>query len=373
MTGPAQHLAMVPQPRAGLLRLEFAAGRPFLWYEGETLVLPSSMRFKRSPASMTLLPLVTPGPSGRSLLACALALLSVVACQPEKKSQKDSAGTVPSASASASASAAPAASGGPGDSEKPTAKEVRNLLATPVPQADIDKVINPKGLTPYAGPTGTISGVVKVTGDAPVEHADVLRAIAPDCGPFASATYGKTPREGADRTAADVLVAVTGYDAFVPAKGAERVVRGSGCAWEARTIALMFGQTLRIGAGDNRAYVPDLLGQRMPAQLFAMPGAEPVSLPPRKPGRFTLVDSMRLYSKADVFVVPYPTFAVTGTDGKFEISGVPVGKVKVNALLPATMAVAEQEVTVKAGETVELAFSLAFDAKAFKALDLPTK
>jgi hypothetical protein len=371
---------MLPQPRPGLLRLaHFATERPFLWYGDETLVLPSSMRFKRKRASMTLLPLVTPGPSSRSLLACVLALVCTIACQPEKKSQKASAGTVPSASASASASAVPASSAAaassaaPGESEKPTAKEVRHLLATPVPQADIDKVINPKGLAPYAGPTGTISGVVKLTGDAPVEHADVLRAIASDCGPVASATYGKTPREGADRTVADVFVAVTGYDAFVPAKGPERVVRGSGCAWEARTIALMFGQTLRIGAGDNRAYVPDLLGQRMPAQLFAMPGAEPVSLPPRKPGRFTLLDSMRLYSKADVFVVPYPTFAVTGTDGKFEISGVPVGKVKVNALLPATMAVAEQEVTVKAGETAELAFSLAFDAKAFKALDRPVK
>lgn len=300
------------------------------------------------------------------LVTAALVVAGAWGCQPAKKSKRDGAGAATSATpAASSAPGSPAASA---SAEKPTAKEVREVLATPVPQAEIDQVVNPRGLAPYSGPTGTVRGVVTLTGDAAVEHPEVLRAIAGDCGSTAQDMYGKTPREGAGRTAADVLVAVTGYDAFVPQASPERIVRGTGCAWEARTVALMFGQTLRVGTGDNRPYVPDLLGQRMPAQLFAMPGAEPVSLPPRRPGRFTLIDSMRLYSKADVFVVPYPTFAVTGLDGTFEIAGVPVGKVKVNALLPATMAVVEKEVTVKEGEAVELALSLAFDAKAFKAL-----
>src|SRR5688572_18185093 len=279
-----------------------------------------------------------------------LALLcAVLACQPDKKAEPRISTQTPAPSAAPQVTSTPNApapsASSEKTSEKPTAKEVRGVLATPVPQADIDKVVNHKGLTPYAGPTGAVRGVVRLTGDAAVEHADVLRAIAADCT-AAKGTYGKTPREGQGRTVADVLVAVTGYDAFVPQKQAERIVKGVGCAWEARTIALMFGQTLRVAAGDNRAYVPDLMGQKMPAQLFAMPGAEPVSLPPRKPGRFRLVDSMRLYSQADVFVVPYPTTAVTALDGTFEITGIPVGKVKVSALLPATMAVSEREIEV---------------------------
>lgn len=170
-----------------------------------------------------------------------------------------------------------------------------------------------------------------------------------------------------------MLVAVTGYDAYVPQKEPAHVVRGVGCAWETRTIALTFGQTLRVQAGDNRPYVPDLMGQSMPAQLFAMPGAEPVNLPPRKPGRYRLVDSMRLYSVADVFVVAYPTFAVTGIDGKFEISGVPVGKVKVSALLPVTMAVSAQDVEVSADKPTELELSLDFDVETYKALKVELK
>jgi len=304
-----------------------------------------------------------------------VAWLLTSACEPNKKSAPEA--SPPTAQSATGAPAAPSsaqASAPPKDSaEKPTAKEVRDVLATPVSQADIDQVVNPKGLSAYAGPTGSVRGVVRVTGDPPIEHPDVLAKIARDCGTAAPALYGKTPREGAGRTLADALVAVTGYDAFVPQKEKARLIQGKGCAWEARTIALTFGQNLRIAAGDNRPYVPDLLGQRMPAQLFAMPGAEPVSLPPRKPGRFTLVDSMRLYATAEVFVVPYPTVTVTGVDGTFEIAGIPVGKVKVNALLPATMAVAEQQVEVKAGETTVVDFSLAFDAKVYRALKVELK
>jgi len=299
------------------------------------------------------------------LLFCA-----AVACQPGEKKAAPGETPAPASTsdpAAASPSAAPSAQASATAGEKPTAKEVRGVLATPVPQPEIDKIVNPKNLAPYSGPTGGVRGIVRITGDPPLAHADVVRAIAPDCT-RGKGTYGKTPREGEGRAVADVLVAVTGYEGFVPQKEATRIVRGVGCAWEARTIALTFGQTLRIAAGDNRAYVPDLLGQKMAAQLFAMPGAEPVSLPPRKPGRYTLIDAMRLYSAADVFVVPYPTFAVTGLDGKFEVSGVPVGKVKVNALLPATMAVVEREVEIKAGETIDLELSLSFDAKAYKAL-----
>jgi hypothetical protein len=310
---------------------------------------------------------VTPVPSGYCRV---LLLTTLVACQPAEKAKKDqapppAAGGSPALVASADPSKAT-------DPHKPTAKEARELLATPVPQAEIDKVVNPKGLPPYSGPTGTVRGVVRVEGDPAVAEADVLAKIAPDCK-AARAMFEKTPREGPGRTLADALVAVTGYPGVVLQKEPTHLVRGVGCAWDTRTIALTFGQVLRITAADNRPYVPDLMGQFMPAQLFAMPGAEPVSLPPRKPGRFRLVDAMRIYSLADVFVVPYPTVDVTDIDGTFEITGVPVGKAKVSALLPASMAVSEKDVEVSADQPAVVDFTLRFDAKAYQALKVELK
>ena len=299
-------------------------------------------------------------------------LLGTLACQPDDKASPVGRPPAQSSAAPAKATAEPPKPAADAAQGKPSAKEMRELLAKPAMQEEIDRLVNPKGLPAYTGPTGTVRGVVHVKGDPAVVHADVLRKIAADCGD-AKSIYGKTPREGIGRTVADVLVAVTGYDGYVPQKEAARVVRGIGCAWEARTVGLMFGQMLRIAAGDKRPYVPDLMGQTMPAQLFAMPGAEPVNLPPRKPGRYRLVDSMRLYNVADVFVVPYPTFAVTGVDGKFEISGVPVGKAKISALLPATMAVSARDIEISAAQPVELELTLDFDAAAYKALKVELK
>src|SRR5258706_15375905 len=83
----------------------------------------------------------------------------------------------------------------------------------PVLLAKVEAAVNPGHLPPYAGPTGTIEGVVTMSGNAPPKQTlDIPFA----CGE-AYATYGKAFREGTGRTVADVLVAVTGYQGFIPA------------------------------------------------------------------------------------------------------------------------------------------------------------
>jgi hypothetical protein len=76
---------------------------------------------------------------------------------------------------------------------------------------------------------------------------------------------------------------------------------------------------------------------------------------------------MRLFMLADVLVVKFPTHAVTGLDGRFVIPHVPVGKVSVSALLPATMEQAQKDVEVHAGELVDVTIALAFDRKKWDA------
>jgi hypothetical protein len=71
---------------------------------------------------------------------------------------------------------------------------------------------------------------------------------------------------------------------------------------------------------------------------------------------------MRLYNVAEVLVVPYATFDVTGFDGVFEIRGVPVGNARIDALLPQTATAVGKDIEVREGQVTEVRLELPFDA-----------
>ena len=234
----------------------------------------------------------------------------------------------------------------------------------PVPVAKIESVINPKHIAPYAGPKGTVEGVVRVTGDAPPKRNITIPF---DCGE-AYATYGKVFREGNDRTLADAMVAVTGYEAYIPAAGDAYPISIHGCAYDRRTIVLTYGQRIEVTNRDTKqSFLPMLEGSRSPAQMVAMPKGDPIKLYPLEVGHYALTEGAKGngFMFADVFVLQYSTHAVTGLDGRYRISGIPAGKVKVSVYLPSidvdlhqdtgTQASSvEREVEIKDGETATL-------------------
>lgn len=250
----------------------------------------------------------------------------------------------PAASASAAASASPSAA----------------PHAIPVPEKVVERTVNPKHRKPYSGPTGTIEGTITITGDEPPTMTKVLKIIPAKCDK-AAAMYGKLFRVDAQKHLADALVAVTGYDAFIPARSDSKMVVGHGCAWDTRTVALTFGQKLEVRSRGRTPYVPELLGAHMASQMVAIPGGSPVILLPDKPGRYQLLDSMHLFMKANVLVLGYSTFAVTGSDGHYEIKGIPAGgKVTVTAFLPQTMGHVGRRVKVEPGKTTQVDLQLTY-------------
>jgi hypothetical protein len=288
---------------------------------------------------------VTPLRRLRAATFVVTAATAVAAC-----SKPETSGSAPSAAPSASLALPPAASGPP----------VMNAL--PLPDATVRAAVNSGGLPPYTGPVGTVRGVITVKGDPPPVLPGVAEKI-PDKCKDARLVYGRLFREGMVRSLADALVTVTGYHAYVPVKQRAVSVLAKGCSYGPRTIALAFGQELLVQSKDGESYIPRLLGSNMKAEMVATPGGSPVKLYPQRPGRFQLIDSMHLYMTADVFVLAYPTFAVTELDGKYEISNVPVGEMTVHAMMPATGASEHHKVTVEAGKTVEANLEIAFDAK----------
>lgn len=254
------------------------------------------------------------------------------------------------ASGAASASAAP--------SSRPPAPVASG---TRVPAVQIQQAVNPDNLPPYSGATGKVHGIVTVSGDTAPTMDWWLAKIPAECS-RARTVYAKLFREGMMRSLADALVSVTGYKGYVkPAADAVRV-EASGCAWNTRMVALTFGQRIDVVSKDDQSYVPELIGTTMPAEMYAIPRGDAVPLYPTHPGRFLLSDGIHPTMFADVFVLKYATFAVTGLDGRYEIDGIPVGKVDVTALLPATLVTSAKSVVIEAGKDLELNFEIAYDA-----------
>jgi hypothetical protein len=224
----------------------------------------------------------------------------------------------------------------------------------------VAKVVNKDGAPPYAGPVGTLRGVVRMEGDAS-PSSDL--PIPAGCGEGA-ATYDKLFRVGQDKALADAMVAVTGYKGFVPAREAAKKVTIQGCAFNKRTVVATFGQRIEVANLDKtRSYMPYLDGGVYSAIMVAVPSGDPVRLYAQEPGRYMLRDMLpKEFLVADVFVLAYPTHDVTGLDGRYEIPGIPVGPVKVNAYLPVLNKTVEREIEIKEGVN-ELELSLSFDAK----------
>jgi len=280
---------------------------------------------------------------GVSLLTSALL---VVGC---KKPSESSAGTgAPSAAASVPVAETPVASG------------------SPIPRELVVEAVNRAHLPVYSGPSGTLRGVIHVTGDPAPELPEVVRQIHGDCEP-AREVYGHLFREGPGRTAADVLVTVTGYSGYVPEQYSKQEAPASNCSFSARTYALTFGQSLEVISKDHKPYVPDLIGAQMPAQLLAMPGGAGSALYPQAPGRYVLVDSMRIFARAEVLVLKYATHAVTGLDGRYQIERIPAGKVTVGVVWPQTGQALQREVEIKASQSTELNLDFNFNQASWRA------
>jgi hypothetical protein len=179
------------------------------------------------------------------------------------------------------------------------------------------------------------------------------------------------------------MVAVTGYDAYIPASSEVYPISIHGCAYDRRTLVLTYGQRIEVTNRDvKQSFLPQLDGSNTPAQLIAMPKGDAVKLYPLEVGHYALREGMKggAWMYADVFVLQYTTHAVTGLDGRYRISGIPAGKVKLSVYLPsvdrelhpetgAESSTVERDVEIKDGETTNL--DIEFPYKVLKVAPKP--
>jgi hypothetical protein len=245
----------------------------------------------------------------------------------------------------------------------PTASASNRVAATgtPIAPEKIAAVVNPKKMAPYAGPTGTLKGTIRSKGDAPPATGHTFPTGK--CGE-AAATYSKLFRVGQGGALADAMVNVTEYDGYVPPAEDVEKITIHGCAFARRTVTATFGQRVEIYNLDKlESYLPYLDGATFRAMLVAVPGGDGVKYYPHEPGHYMLRDQLpKPFMTADVFVLKYATHDVTDLDGQYEIKGIPVGKVRVDAFLPATGETSGQHIEIQPGDNtldLVLPFSLA--------------
>jgi hypothetical protein len=294
--------------------------------------------------------------------AVLLVLLSALPACPSGGGGSASEATPTKGSTSAAASASPSAEAPAASLSATAAAASADQSSFPVEPAKVAKVVNPQGEAPYSGPTGTLKGVVQIDGDEPPDTPGLK--IPAKCNE-AAATYGKLFRLGIGRTVADVLVAVTGYKGYVPARDAAVKTNIYSCALGRRTLAVTFGQRIEVRNQDAvDPYMPYLDGAPSKASLVAVPKGDPVKLYPLEPGHYLIRDMLpNDFLRADVYVVAYSTHDVTGLDGRYEIKGIPVGLVAVNALLPAIDRTAANMIDIQPGENT-VNFLLRYDKNA---------
>ncbi len=284
----------------------------------------------------------------RSWLYAVSLAASLVGCRAKSTAIDTAPAPVPTPSPSASAASASS-----------------KLASAPlIADAAVQAALDPDHLPPYSGPIGRISGIIHVSGDAAPERPDVLVQIPRGKCDDARAFYGKAFREGPGRELGDVLVTVTNYKGFVAPVRHLRTVVARGCAFDARTIALTFGERLEVKNKGGETFIPQLVGGTAGALLVAVPGGDAVPLFPERVGLYALVDRSHPFARADVFVLKFPTFAVTGIDGKYEIDDVPAGDVVVSAYLPTIRKTAQANVKVVSGETASVDLTIPFSSTA---------
>jgi plastocyanin len=227
----------------------------------------------------------------------------------------------------------------------------------PAPPGNAAAPAAPAAAAAAPGPTGnaSVTGTVKLVGTPP-EMALTKRQADPFCAktPMKEEEVVVGPGGGLKNVMVRISKGITGH---YEAPSARATLDQTACMYRPRVQGIVVGQTLEIRNSDQTLH--NVHGYKGPATLFnqaEIPGLPPITK------KFTDADQTVKF-KCDVHpwmtgyvvVSSHPFFAVTGDDGKFEISKLPPGKYTLEAWHE-RYGVKTTDITVAADKPTEVAF-----------------
>jgi plastocyanin len=201
---------------------------------------------------------------------------------------------------------------------------------------------------------GTISGRIFFDGMAPAPKPLPGANLMPECtkahgGPI----YDESLVVNSDGTLANVVVSISaGLDGSLreelpPATAA--VLNQRGCVFDPHVVAVMVGQPLLVKNSDPFLHNVHLLAVNNPEENVGQPTMAEISTSPfQSPEVFQVKCDVHPWMQAWVRVLDNPYFAVTGTDGRFVLHGLPPGTYTLKAWHE-QLGVREAQVTLDAG------------------------
>jgi len=212
---------------------------------------------------------------------------------------------------------------------------------------------------------GDITGTITYTGKVPT-----LKPIAMDADPVCKSKHATpVPSEalvlGPGNTMANVMVRVKGpVQGSYPVPATPVVIDQKGCQYHPHVLGIRVGQTLQLHNSDGLLHNVHALPKVNTPFNMAMPANRLTadSKFGKEEGMFLIKCDVHGWMTAYAGVFANPFFSVSGTDGKYKISGLPPGTYEVEAWHE-KLGTQTTKVTVAADKPAAANFSFAPPAK----------
>jgi plastocyanin len=181
---------------------------------------------------------------------------------------------------------------------------------------------------------GVIRGRVRLSGRNP-GNAVIRMGLDPGCTALNEGrrVVQEVVLTGPDGGLANVFVALEGTFPRTPAPATPVVIDQRGCVYQPRVVGARAGQMLEVRNSDPLLHNVHSRSSGPNAFNVGQPQAGVVSTfrLEAQPGMLRLACDVHRWMTAFVGVVDHPYFAVTGTDGAFQLAGVPPGTYRIRA------------------------------------------
>ena len=181
---------------------------------------------------------------------------------------------------------------------------------------------------------GDVTGTITYTGKVPT-----LKPIAMDADPVCKSKHATpVPSEalvlGAGNTMGNVMVRVKGpVQGSFPVPATPVVIDQKGCQYHPHVLGIRVGQTLQLRNSDGLLHNVHALPKVNTPFNMAMPANRLTAESKfgKEEGMFLVKCDVHGWMSAYVGVFANPFFSVSGTDGKYKISGLPPGTYEIEA------------------------------------------
>ncbi len=170
----------------------------------------------------------------------------------------------------------------------------------------------------------TLSGTVKFTGTAPAAESHAIPADEEYCGGIQVTKEELVVADGG--ALANVVVYLDKVEAGKAATPGKVVLDNEQCRYAPHVVAVTVGSTIEVTNSDPVLHNTHAKGPVGNSFNVALPNqGQVIPQRMRQPGLMKVGCDVHAWMSAYVAVFSHPYFAVTGTDGAFEMTDVPPG------------------------------------------------